>query len=102
MNVGGAVTFSDPSTFGVDDIVGLDSSVAEGTYTLIAGTVNTTGLANLGPSNAYNLGSGKSAYFQQGSLQIIVVPEPTGLAVLGSLAAAGIIVSVHRRRAVRR
>ncbi|MFM7208062.1 MAG: autotransporter-associated beta strand repeat-containing protein, partial [Planctomycetaceae bacterium] len=96
LNVGGNVTFSDPSTFGVDDIIGLDSSVAEGTYTLIAGNVNVTGLANLGSSNAYNLGSGKSAYFQQGSLQIVVVPEPT-LASVGAITAAGMILLARRK-----
>ncbi len=77
LNVGGAVTFADPSNFSIADIVGLTSSVAEGIYTLIAGTVDTTGLANLGSGNAYDLGSGKSAYFQSGSLQVVVVPEPS-------------------------
>ena len=99
LNVGGSVTFTDPSTFGVDDIVGLDSSVAEGTYTLIAGNVTTAGLANLGLGNAYDLGSGKSAYFQQGSLQVIVVPEPTGLAAIGAVVvAAGMIILAPKPR----
>lgn len=100
LNVGGSVTFGDPASFGVDDIVGLDSSVAEGTYTLIAGNVTTTGLANLGPGNAFVLGSGKSAYFQQGSLQVVVVPEPTApLAVAGVLAA--VALRLLRRREAR-
>lgn len=95
LNVGGSVTFSDPASFGVDDIVGLDSSVAEGTYTLIAGNVTTTNLANLGSSNAYDLGSGKSAYFQQGSLQVIVVPEP---ASLSAAAVVGLAIAMVMRR----
>jgi len=77
LTVSGSVSFLSPSSFGIPSIVGLDSSVAEGTYTLIAGTVDTTGLANLGSGNAYDLGSGKSAYFQSGSLQVVVVPEPS-------------------------
>ena len=55
--------------------------------------MDTTNLDNLGSGNAYNLGAGVSAYFQQGSLQVVVVPEPatsplvaaglTGLVVFG-------------------
>jgi len=97
LKVGGDVTFTDPATFGVDDIIGLDSSVAEGTYTLISGSVNTAGLANLGLANAYNLGSGKSAYFQQGSLQVVVVPEPSTVAI-GLVGAAGAAGLARRRR----
>jgi autotransporter-associated beta strand protein len=97
LNVGGSVTFSDPASFGVDDIIGLDSSVDEGTYTLIAGNVTTTNLANLGSSNAYDLGSGKSAYFQQGSLQVVVVPEPASLAATAAGAVA-IAIALRRRR----
>ena len=97
LNVGGAVTFVDPGTFGVDDIIGLNSNVAEGTYTLIAGNVTTAGLANLGLANAYDLGSGKSAYFQQGSLQVVVVPEPPAVAI-GLVGAVGGAVLAHRRR----
>lgn len=95
LNVTGNVTFGDPGSFGVDDIVGLDATVPEGTYTLLAGTVNTTGLANLGPSSAYSLGSGKSAYLQSGSLQVVVVPEPATLALVCS---AGLAVVLFRRR----
>ena len=98
LNVGGSVTFSDPASFGVDDIVGLDSSVAEGTYTLIAGNVTTAGLANLGLANAYDLGSGKSAYFQQGSLQVIVVPEPASLSAAAAVAGIAIAMVMRRRR----
>lgn len=98
LNVGGSVTFSDPASFGVDDIVGLDSSVAEGTYTLIAGNVTTTNLANLGSSNAYDLGSGKSAYFQQGSLQVVVVPEPASLSAAAAVAGLSIAMVMRRRK----
>ncbi len=50
-----------------------------------------------GAANAYALGIGVTAYFQEGSLQVVVVPEPAGLALagLGSVAAAWALV---RRR----
>jgi len=78
------------SRFGIDDLVGISSSTPTGTYTLISGTVDTTNLDNLGSANPYNLGGGVSAYFESGSLNVVVVPEPSGwlLAGLGLTAAA--------------
>jgi autotransporter-associated beta strand protein len=84
--------------FGVDDLVGLDlSSVAAGTYTLINGTFGTgvfAGLSNNSLANAYDFGDGRSAYFQDGSLQLVVIPEPRA-ALLGSL---GMLMLLRRRR----
>jgi autotransporter-associated beta strand protein len=95
LTASGSVTFVDPSAFGIDDVVGVDSTVPDGTYTLISGAVNTSGLANLGPANAFDLGAGKSAYFQPGGLQLVVVPEP----VVGSmLGVAGIVAAGSWRR----
>ncbi|GEM_PF-1446551 len=70
-------TVSLDSTFGVDDILGLDSSVANGVYTLIDSTTNFSalGLENWGEENAYDLGGGKRAYLSEGSLQVTVIPE---------------------------
>ncbi|MFM7206007.1 MAG: autotransporter-associated beta strand repeat-containing protein [Planctomycetaceae bacterium] len=101
LTVAGSVSFTDPGSFGVDDIVGLDSSVNLGTYTLMAGTVNTAGLANLGVANAASLGAGKWAYFQQGSLQVVVsaVPEPAAGGLLG---ATGLVVMAAVGRRLRR
>lgn len=96
LTVSGSVSFTNPADFGVADILGLDSSVAEGTYTLIAGNVDTTGLANLGAGNAYSLGSGKAAYLQSGSLQLIVVPEPS-LSIAALLGAAVCVARLVRR-----
>jgi hypothetical protein len=90
--VAGTVSFVDPAAFGVDDIIGLSNLTAPGTYSLISGDVSTTGLANLGVANSYDLGSGVSAYFEQGSLNVVVVPEPAAASsalvvmLLGSLA----------------
>jgi len=99
LTVPDSVSFADASSFGIDDIVGLDSSVADGTYSLLAGTVNTTGLANLGASNAYSLGNGKTAYFQSsGGLQAVVVPEPATLSLLSGVALASLLVRIRRSR----
>ncbi|MFM8498004.1 MAG: beta strand repeat-containing protein [Planctomycetia bacterium] len=81
----GSASFS--PGFGVASIFGLSSSTPDGTYTLLnettGGGINFTNLVNVGQSNAYNLGSGKTAYFQQGSLQLVIVPEPSALALAG-------------------
>jgi fibronectin-binding autotransporter adhesin len=64
----------DLGSLAITDLVGLDSSVANGTYTLMDGTAtfDFTDVQHLGSANAYFLGDGKSAYFQEGSLQVVV------------------------------
>ncbi|MEO5915947.1 MAG: autotransporter-associated beta strand repeat-containing protein [Luteolibacter sp.] len=83
--------------FGITNLAGLDATVAEGTYTLIDGAANFSfaNVANFGAANAYDLGGGKSAYFQAGSLQVVVIPEPAAV-LLGSL---GFLTLLRRRRA---
>jgi autotransporter-associated beta strand protein len=98
---GGTASFfagSPGSRFGIDDLLGISSLTPLGTYRLIMGTVDFTNLDNVGAGNAYDLGGGVSAYFQQGSLQVVVVPEPAGMAgwVLG-LALAGAVARRRRR-----
>ena len=98
LTVTGTVSFADPASFGIDDIVGLTSSVADGSYTLMSGSVSdVASLQNFGAGAAADLGSGKSAYFQQvfgGGLQAVVVPEPSTVAVVGI---AGVVAALVRR-----
>ncbi len=56
--------------FSLANLIGLDDTVAAGTYTLIVGTavIDFTNVGNLGLANAGDIGGGKSAYFQSGSL----------------------------------
>lgn len=83
--------------FGIDSLVGLDSSVGLGTYILIDGTAafDFTNVLNMGVENAVSIGGGKSAYFQSGSLQVVVVPEPTS-ALLLVMGAAGLWATRRR------
>jgi fibronectin-binding autotransporter adhesin len=86
------------SRFGIDDLLGLTSGTPLATYTLISGTVDFTNLDNVGAGDAYDLGDGVSAYFQQGSLQVVVVPEPAGVAVWGlGLVVVGVAARRWRR-----
>lgn len=91
LDVAGAVTFGG---FGIINLLGLDHAVDAGTYTLINGNVNFTNVFNVGVENAYDLGNGKSAYLQQNSLQVVVIPEPSA-ALLGGL---GLLALLRRRR----
>jgi autotransporter-associated beta strand protein len=85
---GKTMTFAGP--FGIANILGLDASTPLGTYTLVSGSVDFTNVINVGSASQVAIaGSGNSAYLQQGSLQLVVVPEPTAvaLAVIGGCAA---------------
>ncbi len=91
----GTVSFAD---FGIANLIGLDGSVAVDTYTLIQDTgtamIDFSNVSDIGLANAVPIGDGKSAYFQQGSLQLVVIPEPS-VVLLGGLA---ILTLLRRRR----
>ncbi|MFA6174487.1 MAG: autotransporter-associated beta strand repeat-containing protein [Kiritimatiellales bacterium] len=72
------------------------AAVANGIYTLIDGTAafDFTSVQNLGLANAADIGGGKSAYFQQGSLDLVVIPEPATIGMLG----LGALLTIMLRR----
>jgi autotransporter-associated beta strand protein len=91
---GKAITLTD---FMFSDIIGWDASAADiGTYTIINGGGSLT-LAGTTPTlaNPFDFGNGKQAYFQSGSLQVVVIPEPSTW-LLGGLGAIGLLL--RRRR----
>lgn len=94
LTVGGTVTFAG---FDFDDLVGFDvETQPEGVYPILAGSsVTTANIGHLGIENAYTRLDGKQAYFQTGSLQVVVVPEPA-VVMLGGL---GLMSLLRRRRA---
>jgi autotransporter-associated beta strand protein len=79
---GADVTFAG---FGIENLIGLDSSIAEGIYPLIDGTAtfNLANVSSVGVDHAYSLGGGRSAYFQPGSLELVVIPEPSVVLLAG-------------------
>jgi autotransporter-associated beta strand protein len=93
---GTSVTFGG---FSIDDLVGLDGTVANGAYTLIDGAadIDFSNIANLGVEDPYDIGGGKQAYFSEGSLVVNVVPEPSTYALL-ALGAVVVLVALRRRR----
>ncbi len=85
--------------FGIDNLVfngaAVDwSTIADDTYTLIIGNLDETLLDNFGSGSAFNIGGGRTAYFEEGSLNLVVIPEPRA-ALLGSL---GLLALLRRRR----
>lgn len=79
LTVGGEVTFEQ---FGIEHLVNLDETTATGVYVLVEGDVDFDGLENVGIANAYPLSETLIAYFQPGSLELVVTgadepgPEP--------------------------
>jgi len=56
------------------------SSIGDGRYTLLAGdnlpSFNADLISNYGAGNAFNIGGGRSAYFENGSLALVVISAP--------------------------
>lgn len=87
-------TATDHFDFG--NLVGFDvNTAAPGTYTFMSGSnIDFTFVDYFGAENALALSGGRSAYFQNGSLQVVVIPEP-GAALLGGI---GMLALLRRRR----
>lgn len=98
LKVTGSVTFG--AGFGVDNLTGIDwDSLDIGTHTLISDTTTSFSVANIdnfGIDNKVSVGSqDRFAYFQNGSLALVVIPESsTTLMGLSGLLA----LSLLRRR----
>ncbi|QTN32381.1 autotransporter-associated beta strand repeat-containing protein [Akkermansiaceae bacterium] len=91
---GGSLTLGD-LTF--QDIVGWDwLNAAPGTYELIDGTfsIDFGGTVFLSEGTAYDFGNGKSGYFTSGSLNAVIIPEPSTFLLSG----LGALLLLRRRR----
>lgn len=92
------------ASFGVDNLFGLDASVASGTYSLIISATTdfaSLGLENWGIENAFTLEDGRFAYFAGTDLQLIVtsvIPEPASAASLAGLGILGFTLLRRRSR----
>jgi len=102
LDVLGAVTLG--NTFSVASLVnaagtGIDwGTVADNTYSLIGQTSSTfNNITNFGAGNPFDIGDGRTAYFtntsESGGLSLVVVPEPSTFALLGSVAAVGFFLA---------
>jgi len=103
-SVSGTVDFG--ANFGIDNLIlangnAIDwTTIANGTYILIDGTAtdfSLAGLDNFGEGNAaidIN-GSGKNAYFRNGSLELVVIPEPSSYALL--IGGVGFLALLRRK-----
>ncbi len=90
-----ALEVTGEATFGglsIENVVGLDGTVDTGTYTLIDGDVDMANVNDVGVENAVSIGGGKSAYFEENSLEVVVIsdePEPNPVPVQQFVAEAG-------------
>lgn len=103
--VGGSLSLA--SSFGLSSLVNADgsginwSNVASGTYALISAGGTFNNINNYGLPNAFALGDGRSAYFQNTGLELFVgtpIPEPGSFAVVGGLCAMAFVGLRRRRR----
>ena len=96
LTVAGTITFG--TGFGISNLTGIDWSSLNlnAPYTVISTTqtFSASDIGNFGIGNAASVGDGRFAYFDNGSLAVVVIPEPTS-ALLGGL---GALMLLRRRR----
>lgn len=104
LDLGGSLTLN--SSFGVASLRDLNGgainwgNIANGTYTLMntSFTFNASNISNFGEANAFVIGGGRTAYFDNGSLALTVIPEPSTLALLAVSLTSLAIFRRRRRR----
>ncbi|MCH8512846.1 MAG: PEP-CTERM sorting domain-containing protein [Kiritimatiellae bacterium] len=83
--------------FSIDNVLVDDwSALSNGTYVLINGTSSFGTYANIDFETQKVLGDGRIASLQQGSLEMMIIPEPGTLVLLGI--ALGTLVMFRRRK----
>ncbi|MFM2298337.1 MAG: hypothetical protein RL117_2044 [Verrucomicrobiota bacterium] len=97
LSVAGNITFG--SGFGINNLIGLDWDALDlnTSHTLIntSQTFNTAGLDNFGFENRVAVGNtGREAYFTNGSLALVIVPEPS----VTLLSGMSLLACLRRRR----
>jgi hypothetical protein len=109
LTLGAGSTFALNSSFGVASLRNTSGgaidwdSIGNGSYTLITGGdlsetfFSASNITNFGVDNAFDIGAGRSAYFDNGSLQLVIVPEPGTMGLMAIVAGAAIV----RRRLLR-
>lgn len=94
LGVGGLISLTSAG-FGIDNLTGIDwNTIAAGEYTLLTGTLDPTNLDDFGLGQAVTVAPGKDAYFANGSLKLVVIPESSTI-LLGSF---GALALLRRRR----
>ncbi len=101
MRIIGNVTFG--SGFGIANLSGIDwdKIAMDSAFTILSTTqkFSTSDISNLGVENAIVVGStGRMAYFQTGSLQLVVIPEPSAL-LLGGFSLLALLLLRRRGHA---
>lgn len=91
LNVSGDVSFDG---FSISNLIGFDTSVNNGVYTLISGNVNMTNV----DTSVFNMADGRFASLDGGSLTLTVIPEPSALALVLVAFGASLASIRHKKR----
>ncbi|MFM1904445.1 MAG: hypothetical protein RLZZ440_2345, partial [Planctomycetota bacterium] len=96
VQAGATVSFG---SFDFDDISGLtvDATTTDGIYTILSGgfTLDPSNISHYTEANKATLAPGKFAWFESGSLNLVVVPEPSAASLIGLIGFLGLL---RRRR----
>lgn len=94
-------------TFGISNLVNADGTlidwnmIDDGVYTLISTLSGFNNISNFGFGNRQSIGDDRFAYFQNGSLQLVVIPEPSTILLTMILLGSALLLgrrSKHPRK----